>query len=135
MGSKLAFAARDLRGINTPLKAVLLVLALRADDVTGACWPSLPTIAADAGVRGPVWRNTFFILATSVKKKATRTARVAGSWFAAGESRRAVCGAVASAVLEGEASASASVPSARRSYPYGVERIEYDRIRSINLKS
>lgn len=42
---------RDLRqpDIRGPAKAVLLVLALRADQ-TGCCWPSVETVAQDAGL-------------------------------------------------------------------------------------
>jgi hypothetical protein len=40
-------ALRDLPG---PAKGVLWVIAIRADNVTGECWPSLDTVAADAGI-------------------------------------------------------------------------------------
>lgn len=42
-------AIRDLRTLRGTPKVVLLVIALRAN-AEGACWPSVETIAADAGV-------------------------------------------------------------------------------------
>jgi hypothetical protein len=43
-------AIAALRGLTGTQKAVLWALQLRADNDTGECWPSLVTIAEDAGV-------------------------------------------------------------------------------------
>lgn len=43
-------AIRDLRGVAAAHKAVLYAMVLRSDGQTGECWPSYPTLAADAGV-------------------------------------------------------------------------------------
>ena len=43
-------AIRDLRGVSGAHKAVLYAMVLRTDNDTGECWPSYPTLAADAGI-------------------------------------------------------------------------------------
>ncbi len=43
-------AIRDLRDVPGAHKAVLYAMVLRTDNDTGECWPSYPTLAADAGI-------------------------------------------------------------------------------------
>jgi hypothetical protein len=43
-------AIRDLRNVAGLHKAILYAMVLRTDNEAGECWPSYPTLAADAGV-------------------------------------------------------------------------------------